>query len=406
MIYFIIFALLLICVYAFDYKKHRGLYYFAFWGIMIVLIMVMGLRYRIGTDSIVYEKLYADTPTLWQLFNYKFDRTRFEPGYMIFSSIPRSISPDFTFMQIFHALVINLVIFWFILKNTTHRFFCITLYYLIFYVLFCSQVMREALAVCVFLLAWPFLRDGKWLLYYPMALLATFMHLSATITLFIPLFCLPGIRQLFVLGKRTIVICLVIFGLGYYIQQNFTQVLSLFAFTDRMMDRVNNYDDSFYAGGKLNVFGVIMTFFTNCLYPLVALYFQQNKFKNNDNPEEKKRFERMRMMVLLSVFSVIMSFAIFIFNRYYNYFGMFGLAMVSTWMFSKLEIKKKLIKLRPAYWFVIILPLFALSINAYFSKANRSGTLRAYMIYYPYVSRFDPHMDNHREAIFRYYGER
>ena len=442
---------MLFCVYAYDLRRHVSLYKFSYWGFFVVLVVLAGLRYRIGTDSIVYENFYDRVPMLWELPSFKFDSTRFEPGFMIFQSIARTFSPDFIWLQFLESIVVNLVIFWFILRNTRHRFLCLTFYYVVLYLNLNTQVLREALAVSLFLLAWPALRDGKWWLYYILAGLASFMHTSALFTLLIPIFCLPGIRELFVLGKRTIFILIFILAVGIFIERRFSDVFSLIAVTQRVIDRVNTYSKSAFSSGHLNIFGFISTLVQYCLYPLLALYFanQELKFKQKFKPsissntvnltpknlvgskgrksrenemladvklnlkekederkKAKREFDRWQMMVLLGVYFMVLSLTMFIFGRYYNYFGMFCFAVIADWAFSKMVVKGKEIRLKNSLWVIILLPWFFYNLYAYAAPVNKSGTLKTYQIYYPYYSRLNPQVDSKREDIYRYLDAR
>lgn len=406
---------MLMAVYAFDLRGYHRLYSFSYWGFFVILVVVAGLRYRLGTDSIVYEGDYETVPKLWQLTKYKFDSTRFEPGFMVFQSIPRSISSDFTLLQFFHAIVVNLVLFWFILKNTTHRFLCLSFYFIVMYLNLNMQVLRETLAVCCFLLAWPSFRDGKWLWYYLFVLLACTFHTSALLLLILPLVSLPGIREGFIFGKRTFIICALLLVLGMILQANFKSFFTAIALTDRMADRAQEYSQNEYGGARLNIVGIIYTLLHYALYPLVALYFLHQKYswKYTKNKKWKRLqkiqnrdYSRWEMMTLLGIYFTILSIPIFIFNRYYNYFGIFCLATVANWAFTKLRVNRKSYKLKFAYWIVILIPFYFLNVWDYGSGLNRSGRLKTYMIYYPYNTRLDPEMDTNREAIYRYFNAR
>lgn len=405
MIYLIVLFLIMLCVYAFDLRKHRQFEPLCYWGFFVVFVVIAGLRYRIGTDSIVYERDYENIPMIWELSKFKFASVRYEPGFMVFASIPRSVSSDFTLLQFFHAAVVNLVFFWFIKNNSTHKFLCLAFYFLILYLNLCMQVLREALAVCLFLLAWPSFRDGIWWKYYILVVLAFFFHTSAIVLWFLPFFCLPGIRSLFVIGKRTLLICLVLVLLGLFIQSRFSAVFSALAVTDRMMDRVNEYKDTYFATGNLAIGGILMILAQVCMYPLAAAYFLYVAGKSKDKKKAIKE-SRFEMMVVAGIYFMILSLTMSIFVRYFNYFGIFCLAAVATWAFSKIRFFGKTYRLKMVYWCLIILPYFALNLYSYNSNANKSGTLKNYMIYYPYYTRLDPQVDSNRENIYRYFDAR
>lgn len=406
MIYFIVFFLMILCVYAYDYRKYTHFYSVSYWGFFVLLVLIAGLRYRIGIDSIVYEDYYDKVPTLASLSNFKFDSTRFEPGFMIFASLTRSISDDFTLLQFSQAIVVNLVIFWFILKNTPHRFLCLSLYFLILYLNLTTQVMREALAVCLFLLAWPFFRDGKWLQYYALCFVAFFFHTSAVLTFLLPLMCIPGIKYFFQFGWRSLFICAGVLILGFVIRNQFYDFFLMLSLTDRMMDRAHEYSKDVQGGGVLNVAGALLVVLKYVLFPMIALYFTKYKWRRLGDEKEEKRFQKLEMLVLICVYLQLLSVPMFIFGRYYNYFSMFTFVLIASCVSSRLYTAKKILKVKPGYWVVAMSIYYFLGFHFYLVPANKSGTLKTYSIYYPYVTRFNPYMDPDREAIFRYYDAR
>ncbi|MCH5214193.1 MAG: EpsG family protein [Muribaculaceae bacterium] len=407
MIYLLIFLVLLFCIYYFDYAKHSHLFSFTYWGVFVVLVLVAGLRYRIGNDSIVYENDYEAFPKIWELFSYNFSSTRYEPGFIVFSSIPRSFSSDFTWLQFFEAAVVNFVIFWFILKNTSNRFFCLTLYFVVLYLYFTTEIMREAIAVSIFLLSWPFFRDGKWLKYYLLAALATFFHTSAFFLLVLPIFWLPGVRYFFRFGYRTIFVCIGIFAVAMVIQLKFYDYVQMLALTQRMADRAHIYAKSELGGKLLNFWGMGDTFLRYALYAVLALWLYKSKNKaRHIEGKDKMRAEKMEFMVLWQVYVTIIGMVLFIALRYTNYFSMFAFILMSQAYLKPIDIKDKVYRLRPMYWNLVFLPFFLASFNFYLRPVNKAKTLPYYTKYYPYKHRLDPEKDSQREAIFRYYGTR
>lgn len=422
---------MLVCVYNFDLRRRNRYAQLAYWTFFVVLVIIAGLRYRLGTDSVVYEGDYEEVPKLWELGSFNFNSTRFEPGFIVIQSLTRSFSPDFMWFQFLHAIIVNLVIFWFINKNTPHKFLGIFFYFIILYLNLNMQVMRESIAVALFLLSWPLFRDGKWIYYYILVGLSTFFHTSAFLLLIIPLFCLPGVREFFVVGKRTVFICLAILLIGIFIQSRFASVFNMMAVTQRMMDRVHAYANDSQSGNFLNIKGMVGQVIQFCLYPLLSLYYgsqwvlkkkrkkalrkdeiislkedKENLEHIREAKIEKRRQFRWQIIVLLGVYFMIFSIPMFIFRRYFNYFGIFCLVAVATWSFSVIRSSKKKIRLSGLTWILILLPYLGLNLYSYMAPASKGGTLKVYHVYYPYESRLDPKMDSDREAIYRYLNAR
>lgn len=417
MIYLIVLILMLCAAYAFDLRGHKAFSSVAYWSFFVLLVMIAGLRYRIGTDSVGYENSYESFPRLWELAKYKFSSTRFEPGYIVFSSIPRSLSSDFVLFQFFHATIVNGVFFWFIKNNCRHKFLCLSFYFLCMYLNLNTQVLRESLAVCIFLLAWPSFRDGKWIVYYLLIFLATFFHTSAFFLLVLPLFCLPGIKEIFKVGRRTFLILPVIFLIGFFIQRYFEQIFLAMAVNDRMSGLAMEYAGNRQYMGVLSAFGMLSSFVKDAGYPLLAAFFvyagvMKKKTKNGPQEVEKSIVrsnvanERYEIIVMTSVYFVTLSLSVFILLRYVNYFGIFSLALIADWAFTRLRIKRKTYRLKFAYWLVILLPFFFIQLQGYTTGVNKSGTLRTYMAYYPYYTVLDPQTDHNREKLFHYFSVR
>lgn len=402
MIYLIILFLLLFLSFRYDYlKKMEGK---NLWFIVIFLIFVFlaGLRYRVGSDTLMYIKSYAKLHPINLLTLQDLRETRFAPGYVILTSIFKAITPDFTLFQIFHALIVNSVVFWFIKKNTRNIFFALFLFYIFLYLLFCFQQMRESLAVSVFLLAWPAFKEGKWLWWYLAACLAVTFHISAFIMFILPVIGFPGIRQLFVFGWRTPVICLIILVFGFVIQTVFFKYIEAVAITESMMERATAYDKSSIGSASFNINNLIGKSIQWLIYPILAMAcIFGNKFKHQGflSLIGGKKIE---MMAIMSLYVTAFAVAIPIMGRYNNYFFIFLIIILSDWIFSYIPVSGKKLKLGFFSWIIFFLPMLALQIGGYFAPVNKSGTLNNYMIYHPYNSYFDQERNLEREKAIRY----
>ena len=401
MIYLVIFLALLILVYRYDYCGHVKGRTFWFMVMLLALITVAGLRYRIGIDSIRYEEYYKNLHTLGELNADDFLNTRFAPLYIILSSACRTVTSDFTLVQFAVSAIVNCTVFWFFKSNTRHVFFAISLYYIFLYLNLNTEVLREALAVSAFLISWPFFRKGQWLWYYVMAIVAFFCHVSALMMFVLPVFWLPGMRWLFTFGKRTIVICIILAGLSFYVRFFLFDFVQAIAFTENMAERAEVYSKSDLSSNSLNVFGVLSNVIRYFIYPFFALYFlvgwKKRKLSHTIS-------EKQQVMTLCAIYVAVLTIGIAIFTRYSNYFLFFVFLLLADWLFSDFKAKDgRKIKLKPFYWMLIFVPLISMQIYAaYFAKVNKSGSLKIYMMYYPYYHRLDPKEDPSRENIIRY----
>ena len=402
MVYFIVLAILIYCIYTYDYKKHKVGDMVFYIGICVLLIFIAGLRYRIGGDSIGYESEYKNIPSLFHMRGFKLNSIRWEPGFIWFMILSKTLSSDFTIFQFLHAVVVNSIIFWFIFKNTENKFICVSLYCIGLYLNFNTEVLRESLAVCIFLLAWPFFRRGNWIFYYLICIAACFFHISAVFTLILPIFAIPGIRGGFRLGYRTIFICVILFGISFYLGKKFFSIIKLLSQNETVTERAEIYGKTSYGGSVLNIFGILEAILKGCILPACAIWYRKLTLKGTDDQQKIKDFRKMEIMVMSGIYVSVMTMAIFILSRFNNYLNMFTFAMISICFFQKVEIKRRKFKLGGIYWSIILLLLFSLNFKAYFANTYGSTKNKRYMLYYPYYSRLDPTEDQRREEILRF----
>lgn len=401
MIYFIALILILFGVFKYDYvQANRGRLLYVIL-IYVLLVCIAGFRYRLGGDTAVYTNDFHDFPTLDRLRRLDFIKSRYNPGFIIFLSFCRTISDEFYVFQFIVSIIINTAVFLFFYKNTKHFFFGILLYYCFLYIDLNMEVLRQAISISIFLFAWPFLRDGKWLLYYAMMVLAILFHPSALILCLIPLIFLPGIRYFFQFGRRTIIIGIIIFIVGAFLSYRFADLIKFLAITQGITDMADFYKKTGDGGTKvLNITGVIVTLIRLVLYPFIAMYFINKRldFQLTQYPNLRK----IESITVLSLYFAIASTTIIILFRFNNYFLFFPFLIMSDWIFTPFKAKTRKKRLGFATWMVIFLPLFFLQINAYYNfRYNSSGTYVSYMKYYPYNNIFDNEKNPDREKIYR-----
>jgi len=401
--YFYIVLLMFVALsYCYDYKKFVSLKGFWLVVMWIIAVCVAAFRYRLGVDSVMYEHEYPEMPTLSQLWDYRFEESRYQVLYIVFTAISRSISSDFFCFQIFHALYVNTIIFWFYNKYTKHTFTALSLYFLMLYIPFNMEVLRESLAVTTFLLAWPMFKQGKWIWYYAICFVAIGFHISAILTFILPVFWMPWLRQFFVFGKRTVIICILLFVVGFMIQKQFFDILQGLSLTDNFAERAQAYKGNELGGAALNLNGSIGYLLKFAIYPLLAIYFL-NKRKSALNNVDDAELRKEEYMSMWNVYVACAALLITIFHRYNNYMAPFTFLIIADWAFGSMKFGKVVWRYKYYMWVLIFIPLFFIHIYSnFYGSLNKSGTLKQGMIYAPYSSRLDPEEDIDREKAFRY----
>lgn len=403
MIYLIILILLLFLSYRYDYCRKedgRTLWIIVVW---VILILIAGLRYRIGTDSVRYEAYFSrEYVPLYDLTLRDFQHTRYAPLYIILNSTLRMFTDDFTVFQFVHAIIVSSAIVLFFARNTQNVFFALMVFSFFLYFTFLTEVLRESLAVSVFLLAWPFFRENQWLRWYSMSVVAILFHTSAVIMLVLPVICIPGIRNALVFGKRTIIVFVIVCLFAVAIQIMFFKYIQLLAISENLSERAEVYSKSQYGKNSLNPMGMLGQSIRYIAYPLIALYFM-NKNRTINEAEADSSIFKIEALTLLSVFVCVFSMLIPIMSRFLNYFFPFAILILSDFAYSHIHLFSKEIRFKFIYWWIFFLPMFVMQFQiGYMSSANSGKTLKAYMPYYPYSSRIEMSRDADREKWFRY----
>ena len=151
MIYLLVFILLLVPVVKYDLMAKTGGERGWFCFNLVVLILLAGLRYRVGGDTLMYMSIYDDLPSLADLKYFDFAEADFNPLWYIYAAVCKSIGEDFVIMQIVQAIFVNIVFFFFFKKYSPRYFFsAILLFYIGYYCYFNMEIMREILCVCIY----------------------------------------------------------------------------------------------------------------------------------------------------------------------------------------------------------------------------------------------------------------
>lgn len=196
MIYVLLFIYFAIPVCLYDYHlasksgdiayTRRVLVYF--WSEMVLLILIAGLRYKVGLDTLGYMSMWKNIPLPNQLHSFDFMMAKYQPLWYILSGFCKSVNGEFYVFQIIHAIIINSVIF-FVIKTCCRYVFTATLIYLLqTFLYFNCEVLRESLSVCIFLIAMKSYVECSWRKYYAWLVIGFMFHPSIIFAFFLPLF--------------------------------------------------------------------------------------------------------------------------------------------------------------------------------------------------------------------------
>lgn len=356
----------------------KGWYYFN----LVVLILFAGLRYRVGSDTLMYMSMFYEWPKLDELRYFDFATATYNPLWYIFAALARSIYDDFTTLQIMHAVIVNCTFFWFFRKYCPKYYFsAILLYYVGYFCYFNMEVMRESLCICVLLLSTSFLLEKKWLLYFPMCVVGLFIHYSAAIMLVLPfllLFKRPSWKWEVVMLLGIVVVMRVV---------NVPMlVLSLFGLNDQLILLIGGYIEE-----MRNVMGIISELLN--FFPIFIFIYLREKHQIT----EENDFTPL-MMGTVVVYALAMNVGIF--SRFINYFVPFILVYSVNTVYRALYWKFRDYQMS---CLLCVAAFFVLNFNMirFYTKdmSESYPNTRAYVRYIPYHSVLNPKIDEHRERF-------
>lgn len=385
LIYVIIFLFLLVPVVAFHGKEEKNRYNGYFWLELIVLILFMGLRYKIGGDSIRYEEMF-DTKTQkisqllatreWWLMGY-------QPGWILLMSLCKTITNSFVAVQLLEATAINTAVFLMVRRNCRHPFTFVLLYYICNYIYFSTEILREGFSVAFFLLGYRYLVRKQYLKYYGFAFLGFMFHASAFILFFLPL-VYPLLSRL--KGARStvyVIAAALLAGL---------MVIPLAAIIGNMYIFSNDYwqqELEMVTGDLgLNIFGIVAKLFW--LYPAImaSVYL---------NPRiEKDEFKSKNFILKGYLFVAAVGVIFPSLQRLENYFSIMFLMVFVDFITDRRYYHRYKLQIYAA-----VLILFIYQAIWYTGPMYTNAHLKKYRRWIPYSSVLDPEKDLERERAIK-----
>lgn len=321
--------------------------------LFIYLTILIGLRYKVGGDSLTYEMVYESAKDLsaWQ---FTFMHI-YQPGFTFLYAIAKSISHEFYCFQLLHALVLNTMLFIFLWKETKYRFLALAILEYMIYLYFSTEILRESLAVLVFALNYPNYKNKRWINFYIGVFISCLFHISAIVLIFLPLFYNLKFNKHFIWACLGIIVMIPIFNKFFSVFSN-----------NIVADKVDSY-----LGGS---YGILFTFFNvlrGGIFPLFILCLLSKK-------KHEMRFENM--LCVMSLFGLAAAANPLIFGRTVNYFILFLVVTLADYFHSHLRSKIRQIR-QNSY---IVLLLFFLVYSTQYVH------LHQYKRYMPYSSILHP----------------
>ena len=366
MIYLIVLIILLIGVFKYERKNFKIGYkwYILEW---LLLVLLAGLRYKIGGDTASYMGEFDHYPSLSELSSFNFTDAARQPLWYVFTAICKSISQDFVCVQIVHALIVNTVFFWFFKTHSERCFSCVLIYGLFFFMNYNTEVLRASLAVSVFLISYNYLVQKKWIKYFICCFIALGFHLQSILLFIFPV-CHYFEKSSFI---RTLVIAF--FTVSAILLLDFVPVVGD---TMQLMEDMSSLFESYASADvpEKNILGILSTSINVACW-IVFLYLMG----------ERKDINRFFIFMI-----VVCGIASWKYRVIFDRSLVFVYPMVIT-SFVKYFNKRNFL--------TIILYLTIMWGWVGFYRWREGPNFRSYRKYYPYATWIDKTEDPERNAV-------
>ncbi|PZX50266.1 EpsG-like putative glucosyltransferase [Algoriphagus ratkowskyi] len=377
MIYLLIILYLLFFAFLYDYtnftKGNSVIYRLSF----IIFVLLAGFRYRVGGDTINYMMVYDELPNLYEMFSTNVPYVKLQPFWILVVAISKTVSNEFFILQLLQASIVNYAIFNFAKSYTKFKHTYLFLYFVCFYGYFNFEIMREALAISIFLLSIEYLQNNKLRIYFIYCIIALMFHYSAIILFFFPY-----------LLKNKLSYILIVFVLlfGVFFNSIFYSIITSLSFNNGLVDTLISYSDYKYTFNGL--ISLVILYF---VYPYCVEYLN-----NRYNSYHKLNNSYIRLYLLLGVLSTVF----FIFFRFTNYLFPLIFIYITNIAHSFFRISS----FRSYYRVVsVCFLIFVVGLNTskYFViQYTGMNEIRWYSKWYPYYSIFNKEEDTKREVLW------
>ena len=156
------------------------------------LITIAAFAYNLGSDTSEYYRIFKTIPTIGELSIDIFSKSKhtWQPGFVLLFSFLKTLCNNYLFYQIFHAILINIIIFRFVKKYSICVGLTLFFYCMLNYLDYNFEIQRESFCIILGLLIFDLFHTNNTYKYFLSFLLIFFaiflLHKSAVILFFIP----------------------------------------------------------------------------------------------------------------------------------------------------------------------------------------------------------------------------
>lgn len=366
MAYLLVFVVLLVFVLIYDTntngtKKNNDANAAVLFA-LIMLSLLAGLRYRVGTDTLAYMDEYEKYP----LSYYK---DKYLLGWYALIAFCKSLHLSFYCVQIILAFFTNYAVVCFLKRYALHFFSSLLLYYIIVFPTLNFEILRQGVSVAIFLLSFHYLEERKLAKYFICGGIACLFHSSALVLLFIPLLIWIPVNKKTLTGYLALITLVIVFS--SLMKEQIYEFSRGLSFLD---DRAFYYFSEVDVEESFSPISYIYNLLLNVIIPLLVIRFH---WYSNKLPSQ---------FIIICMFSMILyivSIYMPIIYRFNSFFQLFNLVLF-VYLFNWIRCR---FKFKPFFVFFICLMLFVgIKSRVYFAYDEGRPV---YYHYYPYSSIFN-----------------
>ncbi len=387
--YVIIWLVCFMFAVAYDIFKVKKNEKIAFSIIIFVLSILPALRYRVGYDTPMYMQFYVDVPKIQDLTFHYFTQSRYESGWIGLNSLFKTIYNNYFVLQIAIAIFVNSVILNFIRRNFKSYYTFSFIYYLTtFYAYYNFEVMREAIAISFFLIAYKSYLKDSYAKYYFYVFISFLFHQGAMI-----LFLLPLVKKLKIPEKKmTYFIYIALLSTLIFLPVKEILIACINYFPAKFKGKIIHY---LYYSDILNSNMDLIPKIKNLV--IVILWMLILYFKNKNDLLNKKYNDLQINKLILTYFILkFISINFKMMERFLNYFYIFYLSL-TMYIFKVLY--KKMNRLPYLGIFMAYAFMISLKLLAHYCEYNPRFQERSVIKYYPYYTFLSEKSFYKRERI-------
>lgn len=378
LIYIVVILLLLFLSYYYDISSKRAGRDAWYNAVLVILILIAGLRWRVGTDTLAYlTRFYYQYPTLdnFSISNYGLG---LDPFYVLINVIVKTLGGRFYMVQIIQATIVNVLVFKYIKRHSKYLFTCVLFYFFVSYFTYNMEIMRGSISIAICLFGNDYIMEKKWLKGYLLYILACLFHYQTLVLLLLP----PLFRIRF--NKYGIMLFVVAFLGGFSLKSIIEDYMFLLGGNEILEEKV---EDKIYSArwgeqlGNFNYFlGLILI---KIVYPITSFLIIKKYSK-------RQNVIRLESFVILGVMFVFIQLNINIAFRYVYYYEVY-FAIVYSELF---------VNVIP--WFLHKNRQFVLSFLVFFPVLlYHSYTRFRTHKYHPYTSVIEMSVDKEKEKALQ-----